>query len=119
MATWTYVEAYWPTLLRLKRVLVAAAGGRGYLATYATTDSLGRPVGQVYYAGRAPHLTRYDSVEDAQKHAINLPTRETWTLPEEAAAMYVRLYYQARSDEIVEVRAMYPVLLNEVDRAAS
>lgn len=110
--TWPYLEAYWPVRSRLKRVQVAASGGRGYLSIYAQVDTLGRPVSQLYFAGAAPHLTQYDDLEAAQAHAFDLPVNNVLTLPDEVEALYLRLHYVPRDDEQVEVRAMHPVLLN-------
>jgi hypothetical protein len=115
--TWHTEQASWPILSRLKRIAIGATGGRGYFATFADVDTLGRPIAPIFWAGTAPHLTRYKTLASARAHAIPLPIENIWSLTDEAPCRFVRLYHQAIDDAPYRLRVFHPHLLNAIREA--
>lgn len=104
--SWDWVQIELPTPALLKRIRVDVIGNaKGYLAVFA------EGMQPAYYAGTAPHLTRYTSERAARRHAIPLPSDAVWTLPEEALCQFVKLCHIAVEGEY-SVRGFSPVLLN-------
>ena len=98
----------------LKRIAIAASGGRGYVVTFSDLEN-DMPVEPIYWAG-ATHLEPVGSERLARQQAADLPSDGVWTLMGEATCRYVRLYHQATSDAPYLIRDVRPYLVNPPPR---
>lgn len=106
---WRWTQARLPERKRLKHIFIDSTGGRGYLALFDEVDEATRePVNPTYWAGTAPHLTRYATQKQAQAHAVALPVEGVWTLTDEVECRYIRLYHQAIDEQPYILRDIHP-----------
>ncbi len=110
MPAWNYIDIQLDKPALLKRIVVDATTGHGYLVTFSNVDERKRPVAPAFWAGTAPHLIRYPNTRTARRHAVMLAPDVIWTLPEEAVCRFLRLYHQ---DGVV--RGFRPHLLNPIE----